>query len=97
MLSIPVTDGALFYVEAKRHKDISFSQASFRAVKDLTAAVRELLENGVTPPPQMGRHCESCSLKSSCLPEAVCKWGVRYLRDTLSISNLPEKDTGEHI
>lgn len=78
MLDIPLSAGALFYGASKRRKDVRFSDELFRQVVDLATSVRHMMEEGTTPAPSAGPHCDACSLESACLPSDTPKTVADY-------------------
>ena len=42
-------------------------------VEAIVAAVREMLEKRIVPPPVNYKRCEGCSLRESCLPSVVAE------------------------
>ena len=86
MLGQPVPAGALFYGEPRRRQEVAFDAA----LRDRTeAAARDLhamLAAGVTPPPEPGSKCRSCSLEPACLPRvsrarSAADWLARALAE----------------
>jgi len=68
MLGTTVPGGALFYGETRRREEVAFDAALRARTEALAAQLHELLAAGVTPPPQPGAKCRSCSLEPVCLP-----------------------------
>jgi len=71
MFGVAVPKGALFWHGSRERQEIVFTPAMHEQVERVTLAVREMLEQGVTPPPVNDKRCENCSLKESCLPGVV--------------------------
>ena len=71
MTGFEVPAGAIYYASSRRRRIVAIDTNLRRVVTDLTAAVREMVTQGVLPPPteDQGR-CEGCSLRSCCQPEA---------------------------
>jgi len=44
-------------------------------VERIAAAVAEMLEKHIVPPPVNDKRCEGCSLRESCLPAVVADKG----------------------
>lgn len=68
MHGMDIERGYLFYLKPRRRMDVVFDSE----LRDLTAQtirhVRELVENGETPPARYEKSCEQCSLIDLCLP-----------------------------
>src|SRR5215472_15713284 len=50
MLGVPVPTGALFYGKSRRRINVSFSKELRHRTEEVAAQVRQLFDNGVTPP-----------------------------------------------
>jgi len=79
-----VPEGALFYASSKRRRVVAIDDSLRAEVASVTAAMREMLAQGVLPPPTADtRRCKGCSLRDRCQPEAwrqlqqVCDWQRR--------------------
>ncbi len=68
MLGTPVPGGALFYGETRRREEVAFDATLRARTEALAASLHALLAAGVTPPPEPGAKCRSCSLEPLCLP-----------------------------
>ncbi len=66
-----VMEGALWYGQTRHRVPIVFSDGIRQQTLDIIAAVRELLYNGTTPPPEYGRRCKACSLLDLCQPKLL--------------------------
>lgn len=71
MFGVAVEKGALFWYGSRERQEIVFTPAMREQVERVTQSVREMLEQGLTPPPVNDKRCDHCSLKESCLPEVV--------------------------
>ncbi len=71
MLKVPVSKGAIFWHGSRERREVVFSDALRKQVERVTILVREMLENGITPPPVHDKRCAGCSLSESCLPDIV--------------------------
>lgn len=71
MFGVSIVEGALFYGKQQRRTGIAFS-ADLRA-KTVRAAARfrEIIETGETPWAKREPKCESCSMITVCLPDAM--------------------------
>lgn len=83
---MPVPRGALFYGEPRRRQEVAFDDALRARTEEAAKAVHALLAGGVTPPPEPGAKCRSCSLEAFCLPKAsagrsAAGWLTRTLRE----------------
>lgn len=66
-----VLEGALFYASSKRRRVVAIDFGLRAEVVSVTAAIREMLAQGVLPPPTEDvRRCRGCSLHDRCQPEA---------------------------
>lgn len=88
MLSVDISEGALFYGMTRRRLDVRFD-ADLRTLTERTAAdVHRLLASGVVPKVEYGKWCESCSLMDSCHPKSqgksVATWLERQLMEVAS-------------
>lgn len=84
MLGLPVPQGAIYYCSSRSRREITFDARLRDAVKEITLAVRALLQNNVLPSAVNDQRCEKCSLIESCLPGVVVKPGrLQYYRSSL--------------
>lgn len=81
MLGVTVEEGALFYGKTRRRLAVSFDAVLREATANIAAAVHELLQQGVTPPPFADARCPACSLLEECMPKTLVRKGAasRYL------------------
>ena len=75
MLRRPVPKGAVYQTSARRRREVSFTPQLREKVLATVAAVRRLLREGTGPPSVADARCRRCSLRDSCLPEAVAALG----------------------
>ena len=68
MLGVGVPAGALFYGETRRREEVAFDAGLRARTQALAAELHALLAAGVSPPPEPGPKCRSCSLEPICLP-----------------------------
>lgn len=73
MLGLSIPEGALFYGKTRRRADVVFDDALRYETEEVARKTRELIESGVTPPPDYAKRCESCSLINECLPKNIEK------------------------
>lgn len=71
MFGVPIDKGALFWHGSKERREIVFTDAMREQVEQVTAAVRDMLDKRITPPPVNDQRCDHCSLRESCLPAVV--------------------------
>ncbi len=71
MLGCRIEAGALFYGRTRRRKDVQFSARLRDRTITLAAHLHKLTGEGVTPPGQYGKKCDSCSLEGYCQPKAI--------------------------
>lgn len=50
---------------------VVFSDGLRAQTLDVIRQVRELLESGITPPPEYGKRCKACSLVEVCQPKLM--------------------------
>lgn len=71
MFQTTIMEGAL-YLGTKKHRTTIRLDESLRvATRQTCRAVKQLLDNGETPPPSFGKWCASCSLVEECRPKMV--------------------------
>ncbi|ACM21754.1 CRISPR-associated exonuclease Cas4 [Geotalea daltonii FRC-32] len=73
MFGVPVETGALYWHSSRERKEVGMTAAMREQVVRVVAAVGEMLEKGIVPPPVNDKRCEGCSLKESCLPSVVAE------------------------
>lgn len=71
MLSVRIPDGALFLGEKQHRTAVAFDDALRAETESVCLAVQKLFAEGVTPPANYNKRCESCSLLEACLPQSV--------------------------
>jgi CRISPR-associated exonuclease Cas4 len=71
MFNVSVPKGALFWHGSRERVEIVFTPDMRTKVESLVAAVREMIEKRIVPPPVNDKRCDGCSLKESCLPSVV--------------------------
>ncbi|MDE1513810.1 MAG: CRISPR-associated protein Cas4 [Vibrio sp.] len=69
MLSVEVTNGALWYWQTRKRIDVEFDNQLRMRTKALITKVQQLFTNGKTPLPMKGKHCKACSLIEICQPD----------------------------
>jgi CRISPR-associated exonuclease Cas4 len=73
MFGIAIPTGALFYATPRRRLEVAFTPDLHRQTEALCARMHELHSRRETPPPVYMRGCESCSLKTACMPRALAE------------------------
>ncbi len=73
MLSVSISNGAIFYGRTRRRLDVAFDDSLRRETDEAARAAHELIASGCTPRPVYEKKCESCSLIKECLPKTVEK------------------------
>lgn len=83
MLQVGVPAGAIFYGRTRHRLDVPFDEALRKETRDASALAHEFIRNGVTPKPVYTEKCDSCSLRSLCMPKAMQKAQSidRYIRN----------------
>jgi len=68
-----VPRGAIFHASSQRRREVIFDAALRSRLEKAVAELRKLLGRKVLPPAPADRRCRHCSLRPSCLPEALAK------------------------
>jgi len=71
MLNVAVPAGAIFYWQPRRRLEVPFDAMLRSETERYAVRLHQLARLGVTPVPVYGKHCESCSLLSLCMPKAL--------------------------
>jgi CRISPR-associated exonuclease Cas4 len=81
MLECPVPAGSIYYASTRKRRQIAFDDQLRAATTAAIAGARALIAAGVTPPPEYGKKCDTCSLFDLCQPKlpAPNKDPRRYL------------------
>ena len=66
-----IAEGALWYMQTRHRVPIVFSDSLRAETLHVIGEVRELLESGITPPPEYGKRCKACSLVEICQPKLM--------------------------
>ena len=85
MLGRDVPEGALYYGQNRRRKDVALDAQLRRETTDAAASLHALIRSGATPPARYAKKCDNCSLLEICLPKAAGanKNVSRYLKRVL--------------
>lgn len=73
MLGVNVEKGAIFWHASRERKEVVFTDNMRNKVQEVTADVHKMIAERFVPPPVNDKRCKDCSLKESCLPEAIHK------------------------
>lgn len=71
MRGVEIGEGDLFYGTPRRRTVVAFDEALRRHTEELAARFHDLVRRGVTPAPEYGKKCGSCSLEEICQPRAM--------------------------
>ncbi|MDO1510775.1 MULTISPECIES: CRISPR-associated protein Cas4 [unclassified Neisseria] len=66
-----IAEGALRYMQTRHRVRVVFSDGLKAETLDTIAQVRGLLESGITPLPEYGKRCKTCSLIEACQPKLM--------------------------
>jgi CRISPR-associated exonuclease Cas4 len=81
MLECSVPAGSIYYASTRKRREIAFDDKLRAETTTAILGVRSLIAAGVTPPPEYGKKCDTCSLFDLCQPKlsASGKDPRRYL------------------
>ncbi len=71
MLGVSIPEGALFYGQPRRRKEVVFSPELRAFVEAGARKLHALIAGGKTPPAVYEKKCESCSLFDLCRPRQI--------------------------
>ncbi|MBF0292337.1 MAG: CRISPR-associated protein Cas4 [Nitrospinae bacterium] len=71
MLNIAVPRGAIFHHSSRRRREVELTPELRAETERVITETRQLLLDGVLPPPVNDSRCENCSLRPACVPEIV--------------------------
>lgn len=66
-----VPKGAIYHASSRRRREVVFDAPLRQRLEEVIPELRQMLRQEVLPAPVADARCRHCSLKSSCLPEAV--------------------------
>lgn len=66
---VAVPRGALFYGASRRRLDVELDEKLRGATEAAARRFHQLMRQGITPPPALLPKCQSCSLRTTCMPE----------------------------
>ena len=84
---VPVKNGTIFYSQTNHRIMVELTRDLRKRVFTLADEMHRIFDSGVTPPPDAGKHCKSCSLAEQCMPkadiqmQAVEKYLLRALKE----------------
>ena len=79
MVGVPVPAGAVFNVQSRRRREVSFSPDLRRRTERAAARLHALLAEPAAPPPVVRPRCRGCSVRDLCLPDLLAA-GPAYRR-----------------
>lgn len=71
MLGARIPEGALFYGQSRRRQEVAFDEPLRRATHDAAGRLHALVDSAQLPPPEPGPKCKTCSLRETCMPDAI--------------------------
>jgi CRISPR-associated exonuclease Cas4 len=71
MLAATVREGAIFYHESRRCREVRFDEPLRRATAKVVEDIRAMLRSGTLPPPLNNARCRDCSLTDACAPDVL--------------------------
>ncbi|MDV2481635.1 CRISPR-associated protein Cas4 [Methanoculleus sp. Wushi-C6] len=87
MFGVRVGRGDFYYNEIRRRVPLSLSAELRERVRSLSEEMHDLFKKGVTPPADVSRKCNLCSLQNICMPKLTKK--------TLSVGKYVRKHVKE--
>lgn len=66
-----VPKGAIYHATSRRRREVVFDAVLRQHLEEVVLELRQMLHQEILPPPVADQRCRHCSLKSSCLPEAI--------------------------
>jgi len=85
MLELNIPGGAIFYGRTRHRLGVPFDETLRNETKKTVINAHEFIRAGLTPRPVYTKKCDSCSLKSLCMPKTMQKASsvVRYIRSEI--------------
>ena len=71
MLGVTVPLGAIYHASSRRRREVAITPELRGAVETTVNAVKQMLAQGVLPPPVNDERCRACSLIDACQPAAL--------------------------
>ena len=69
MLKVKVPKGAIYHCSSHKRREVEFTEKMRKQVEEIVTKIKELIDNGIIPPPTNDDRCRDCSLKNICLPD----------------------------
>ena len=94
MLNRRVESGALFYGKRRRRIDVLFDEALRALTRDSACQLHALIISRITPSAVREKKCESCSLLTICMPDALrfrrgaAAWFERQVHESVTTESL---------
>ncbi len=73
MLNVEILEGALFYGQRRRRKEILFDVELRILTQKIIEKTHQMIDRGQTPKAVYSKKCDACSLLGSCLPKSCDK------------------------
>lgn len=84
MLGVTVSLGAIYHASSRRRREVAFTPELRGVVEATVNAVRQMIEQGVLPPPVNDERCRACSLIDACQPAALTDIArLKHMQDEL--------------
>lgn len=83
MTGTEIHKGALFYGKIRRRQEICFDREIREKTKNAAIRLHEMIDKSVTPMPEYGPKCRSCSLMKQCMPDNMGKRSVKEYLDKM--------------
>ena len=71
MLGVSVPLGAIYHASSRRRREVAITPELRGTVEATVNAVRQMIAQGVLPPPVNDERCRACSLIDACQPAAL--------------------------
>ena len=73
MLSVTITEGAIYYGQKHRRLSVIFDRKLRQETRKTAQRLHELINSGKTPLPVYSKKCGNCSFVEICLPQTMTK------------------------
>ena len=70
MVGVEIPEGAIFYGKPRRRERVMFGASLRRNVVEQCKAMHAMVQSATTPAAVYGKHCQGCSLCSTCMPKS---------------------------
>lgn len=71
MLGVTILCGAIYHASSHKRREVQISSELRHAVEATVNAIRQMMDQGVLPPPVNDERCRACSLNDACQPAAL--------------------------